>query len=71
MKRDESMSEYQFLNSYTFANGATVKNRIVMPPMTEKSAFENGVVSNDEIEYYRKRAGGVGIQITGCANVSD
>lgn len=64
------MSDYQFLNAYTFANGATVKNRIVMPPMTERSAFENGVVSNDEIEYYRKRAGGVGMEITGCANVS-
>lgn len=65
------MSDYQFLKPYTFANGATVRNRIVMPPMTERSAFENGIVSNDEIEYYRKRAGGVGIEITGCANVSE
>lgn len=65
------MSDYKFLDPFTFANGATVRNRIVMPPMTERSAFEDGVVSNDEIEYYRKRAGGVGIEITGCANVSE
>ncbi|WP_412988993.1 NADH-dependent flavin oxidoreductase [Pediococcus siamensis] len=65
------MASYNFLEPYTFANGATVRNRIVMPPMTECSAFENGVVSNDEIAYYRKRAGGVGLEITGCANVSE
>ncbi|ANZ69196.1 NADH-dependent flavin oxidoreductase [Pediococcus claussenii] len=65
------MSKYQFLDSYTLKNGAEVKNRIVMAPMTEMSSFENGIVTNDEIEYYRRRSGGVGMEITGCANVSE
>ena len=42
-----------------------------MSPMTEQSSFEDGSITNDEIAYYRLRAGGVGMLITGCANVND
>lgn len=67
---EASMKDYQFLNPYQLRNGVTIKNRVVMSPMTECSSFEDGSVTNDEIEYYRVRSGGVGMVITGCANVN-
>ncbi|KRM06355.1 NADH oxidase domain protein [Lentilactobacillus farraginis DSM 18382 = JCM 14108] len=39
--------------------------------MTEQSSFEDGSITSDEIAYYHLRAGGVGLLITGCANVND
>lgn len=65
------MSQYTFLKPYTLRNGLTVKNRIAMSPMTEQSSFEDGSITSDEIAYYHLRAGGVGLLITGCANVND
>ncbi|GAX06416.1 NADH-dependent flavin oxidoreductase [Secundilactobacillus pentosiphilus] len=61
---------YKFLESYRFRNGAVAKNRIVMAPMTEMSAHENGAVTKDQIDYYGLRSGGVGMQISACANVT-
>ncbi|KRM09338.1 NADH flavin oxidoreductase [Paucilactobacillus suebicus DSM 5007 = KCTC 3549] len=59
------------MNGFSFANGLTVKNRIVMSPMTTMTSFYNGMVTSDEIAYYAKRAGGPGMIISGVANVSD
>ncbi|WP_430611396.1 NADH-dependent flavin oxidoreductase [Enterococcus sp. DIV0876] len=55
----------------TFASGATLKNRLMMSPMTTQLSFFNGVITKDEINYYAERAGGVGAIITGAANVQD
>jgi 2,4-dienoyl-CoA reductase-like NADH-dependent reductase (Old Yellow Enzyme family) len=42
--------------------GVEIKNRIVMPPMTTRTADEEGVVTEDTIAYYMARvAGGVGL----------
>lgn len=65
------MKNYQFLTPLEFPNGVTLKNRIVMSPMTTMSSFYNGMVSNDELDYYQARAGGPGMIITAVANVSD
>lgn len=65
------MATYHFLNPYTLRNGVTVKNRVAMSPMTEQSSFEDGSITTDEIDYYRLRSGGVGLMITGCANVNE
>lgn len=62
--------DYKFLQPYTFANGVTVKNRVVIPPMTEASAFEEGSVTSDELRYFRLHSGGVGMFISPVANVS-
>ncbi len=64
------MTDYNFLNPYRFRNGAVVKNRIVMAPMTEMSAHENGAITKDQIDYYGMRSGGVGMELTACAYVT-
>lgn len=65
------MTENKILNSFTFRNGLSLKNRVVMAPMTTMSSFYNGMVTKDEIEYYAARAGGPGMIITGVAYVSE
>lgn len=65
------MTNYQFLKPYTFANGVKVKNRIVIPPMTEESSLQDGSVSRDDLYYAGMRAGGVGMFISPVANVTD
>src|ERR1700704_94430 len=42
--------------------GVEIKNRIVMPPMTTRTADDDGCVTDDTIAYYLARAeGGVGL----------
>lgn len=65
------MTDYKFLQPYKFKNGVTVKNRIVIPPMTECMSFEDGSVTSDECNYFSLHTGGAGIFITGCAYVND
>lgn len=65
------MSDYSFLKPFIFKHQAIqLKNRIVIPPMTTRLSFEDGTVTSDEIRYYQERAGGVGLFITGTANVN-
>jgi 2,4-dienoyl-CoA reductase-like NADH-dependent reductase (Old Yellow Enzyme family) len=65
------MKSYDFLKPYTFANGVKVKNRVVIPPMTEASAFEEGTITSDELRYFKLHSGGAGIFISPVANVSE
>lgn len=58
------------LEPFTFANGAAVKNRLVMAPMTNFASNPDGTVSDEELAYYERRSGGVGIVITACVYVS-
>ncbi|MCM6796295.1 NADH-dependent flavin oxidoreductase [Levilactobacillus brevis] len=60
---------YQFMQPYTFKNGVTLKNRMVMSPTTTMSSFYDGHVTNDEIKFYDVRAGGPGMIIGEVANV--
>lgn len=63
---------YSFLDTFKFPNkDITLKNRVVIPPLTECMAFHDGNVTEDEIDYYRKHSGGVGLYITAVANVND
>jgi len=64
-------ANYQNLfQNFTFKSGVHVKNRLMMAPMTTFSADENDYVSQEELDYYRERANGVGTIITACAYVS-
>ncbi|MDV7687130.1 NADH-dependent flavin oxidoreductase [Oenococcus oeni] len=64
------MTNYQFLQTFEFKNGIKIKNRIVIPPMTECSSFEDGNVTKNELDYFALRTGGAGIFITPASNVS-
>jgi 2,4-dienoyl-CoA reductase-like NADH-dependent reductase (Old Yellow Enzyme family) len=50
-------------------SGIELKNRIMMAPMTTWSGNMDGTVSDAEIEYYKKRSGGVGVVATACAYI--
>lgn len=54
---------------FTLKNGITLRNRVVMAPMTTWSSNDDYTVSADEIKYYKKRVTGVGLVITGCTHV--
>lgn len=56
---------------FTFKSGAEIDNRLLMSPMTTASSFENGMITTDELMYYRRRAKGVGAVITACAHVRE
>lgn len=60
---------YDFMTPFTFKNGVALKNRMVMAPTTTMSSFYNGHVTNDEIDFYGARAGGVGMIVGEVANV--
>ncbi|SFN56762.1 2,4-dienoyl-CoA reductase (NADPH2) [Formivibrio citricus] len=54
----------------TLKNGLILRNRAVMAPMTTWSANPDGTVSDQEVAYYRARANGVGMVVTGCTHVT-
>ncbi|TXK84974.1 NADH-dependent flavin oxidoreductase [Paenibacillus sp. N3.4] len=62
---------WNFLLPYTFAKGVTLKNRVVMAPMTTMSSFFDGSITRDEVDYYAERAGGPGMIITGVAYITE
>ncbi|MGV0168434.1 NADH-dependent flavin oxidoreductase [Furfurilactobacillus sp. WILCCON 0119] len=62
--------KHRFEAPYTFPNGTTIKNRIVMAPTTTMSSFYDGHVTNDEVAFYQMRAGGIGMVVTEVANVT-
>ncbi|PFN80512.1 NADH:flavin oxidoreductase [Bacillus sp. AFS076308] len=55
--------------SLTFKNGITIKNRVVMAPMTTWSSNDDYTISDEEVKYYKKRVNGAGLVITGCTHV--
>lgn len=60
-----------YMTRFTFRSGASIKNRILMAPMTISSSLPNGDVSEDELAYYARRAkSGIGTVITACAAIS-
>lgn len=64
------MANEKMFDTFTLPNGVTLKNRVMMAPMTNYAAEENGEVSEAELAYYAARSGGVGAVITACANVT-
>ncbi|MFC3395442.1 flavocytochrome c [Brenneria rubrifaciens] len=61
----------QLLKSFTLPNGVTLKNRVLMAPMTTCSGFFDGSVTKELIEYYESRAGSIGTVIVECCFVDD
>lgn len=50
-------------------SGFTLRNRVVMAPMTTWAGNPDGTVADEEIAWMRRRAGGVGLMLTGCTHV--
>lgn len=65
------MTSYTFLEPFTFQNGLQLKNKVIMAPMTTMSSFYNGMITQDELNYYSARSGGPGMIITAVANVAN
>lgn len=61
----------RYAQPLTFPNGATIKNRFLMAPMTNKMSFFDGVITENELNYYRIRSKEAGAIITAAANVSE
>ncbi len=53
------------LKEYRFTKNVTLRNRIVMAPMTTYSSNDDLTVADDEAAYYGARAKEVGMVITG------
>jgi 2,4-dienoyl-CoA reductase (NADPH2) len=47
----------------------TLRNRVVMAPMTTWAGNPDGTVADEELAYYRRRVKGVGMVVTGCTHV--
>jgi 2,4-dienoyl-CoA reductase-like NADH-dependent reductase (Old Yellow Enzyme family) len=58
------------LDPFQFKSGVTLKNRLVMAPMTNFSSNEEGEVTQSELNYYIRRSKGVGMVVTACVYVS-
>jgi len=54
------------LNPLILPNGAVLKNRLLMAPMTTCTGFYDGTVTSELVEYYRDRAGSIGTIIVEC-----
>lgn len=61
---------YTFLSPFTFKKGLTLKNKILMAPMTTSSSTPEGDVTEEELIYYLVRSSGPGAVITACAYIS-
>lgn len=59
----------KLFDTFAFSKGTSLRNRIVMAPMTTWAGNPDGTVADDELTYYRRRANGVGLVITGCTHV--
>ncbi|AQQ55174.1 NADH-dependent flavin oxidoreductase [Planococcus lenghuensis] len=55
---------------FTLPNGIELKNRILMAPMTNYSSDDEGKVTEEELAYYKERAGGVGAVVTAVAYIT-
>lgn len=55
---------------FMLAEKIKLRNRIVMAPMTTWSANPDGTISEQELEFYKRRSQNVGLVITGCTYVT-
>jgi 2,4-dienoyl-CoA reductase-like NADH-dependent reductase (Old Yellow Enzyme family) len=45
----------KLLESFTLKNGITLRNRVVMSPMTTWASNDDYTISDGEVKYYRRR----------------
>ncbi len=64
-------SNERILSPFTLPNGAELKNRLLMAPMTTCTGYFDGTVTSELVEYYRARSGSIGTIIVECCFVDD
>jgi 2,4-dienoyl-CoA reductase-like NADH-dependent reductase (Old Yellow Enzyme family) len=64
------MNTTALFDRFELTAGMTLRNRIVMAPMTTWSSNPDATISNQEDAYYRARVKGVGLVISGCSHVT-
>ncbi|WP_079505576.1 NADH-dependent flavin oxidoreductase [Mesobacillus jeotgali] len=65
---DEKFSP--LFDSFSFPNGVSLKNRLIMAPMTNFSSKDDGTVTDAEVKYYARRSKGVSMVVTACTFVT-
>lgn len=65
------MKKTTLLEPFSLSKDVTLRNRIVMAPMTTWSGDDDGTVSAEEEAYYRLRVKDIGLVITGCTHVQE
>lgn len=65
-----SVKNEDLLSPFRFSSGITLKNRMVMAPMTNFSSNQDGTVTDAEVSYYARRSAGVSMVITACTYVT-
>ena len=58
------------LQPFSLIPGITLRNRVTMSPMTTWSGSDDFQITEEEEAYYRLRVKGVGLVISGCAQVT-
>lgn len=66
---DRPMDYETLFTPFELVRGLTLRNRMVMAPMTTWAGNDDGTVSVEEEAYYRARVKDVGMVITGCTHV--
>lgn len=61
----------QMFEQVSLPTGITLKNRIVLAPMTHMSSNADGTISDAELAYYARRTGGAGMSITAVGHVTE
>lgn len=60
-------SNERILQPFTLPNGTELKNRLLMAPMTTCTGYFDGTVTSELVEYYRARAGSIGLSSLNAA----
>ena len=63
------MTGPKLLSPVALTDTITLRNRVMMAPMTTWAANEDLTISDAEVAYYRARVQGVGMVLTGCTHV--
>ena len=59
----------QIQEPFIFKNGLKMRNRVILAPMTICASDPGGFVSQDDLAFFARRAGSVGMVITGSSYV--
>lgn len=65
------MAYENLFQNYTLNNGVTLKNRLVVAPLTHLSSDENGHITADERRFLNNRFNGFGLFISAATSVQD